>query len=87
MSYGASAKVEVELKDEEMCEVIYRTLLPETRSKVTERSKASIRRLGAKIFLTIRAKDTTALRAAMNSYLRFLKVVIDLYDNLKGGML
>ena len=87
MSYGALANVEVELKDEEMCEVVYKALLPETMSKVTERSKASVRRLGAKIFLTIHAKDTTALRAAMNSYLRFLKVVIDLYDNLKGGML
>ncbi|MHA1506690.1 MAG: KEOPS complex subunit Pcc1 [Candidatus Asgardarchaeia archaeon] len=87
MSYGALAKVEIEMENKEICDVAYKALLPETRSRVTERSKASIKKLGAKIFLTIRAKDTTALRAAMNSYLRFLKVVIDLYDNLRGGML
>ncbi len=39
-----------------------------------DRSSTSIEREGGKVFIKISAKDITALRAAVNDYLRLLRV-------------
>ena len=54
-------------------------LLPETRRPATSRSKVSIATQGERLILRIMAKDTSALRATINSYLRWVALIQDTY--------
>jgi len=67
---------------------MFQALKPETKKSPTHRSKVKISRSKNNLSFTIGAKDTIALRAALNSYLRFVKAwknVVKLLDakNLK----
>lgn len=53
---------------------------PETKVTITPRSKVQIQREKNSLRLCFKAKDTSALRAVINSYLRFvqlIKMVVD----------
>ncbi len=63
---------------------VFHALNPETKIILTPRSKVRIKRRGKNIILHFETKDTSALRASINSYLRFAslaKTVIDVVDN------
>ncbi len=67
---------------------MFQALKPETKKSPTHRSKVKISRNKNNLSFTIGAKDTIALRAALNSHLRFIKAwknIVKLLDakNLK----
>ena len=66
-----------EVKDPE---AVYRSLLPE--SGKSKRFESSVRLENDKVVIEIKAKDPTALRAAINSYLRLLSLLDDLEERL-----
>jgi tRNA threonylcarbamoyladenosine modification (KEOPS) complex Pcc1 subunit len=55
---------------------------PELDSELS-RARVEMEVLEDGIALRFRAEDTTALRAAMNSYIRWLKLITDIDDELK----
>jgi KEOPS complex subunit Pcc1 len=69
----------LELPSEKVVSVLLRTLMPETRSPVTSRSKVSIVGENKRLTMQIKAKDTSALRATVNSYLRWIALVKETY--------
>ncbi|MEA2089820.1 MAG: KEOPS complex subunit Pcc1 [Thermoproteota archaeon] len=51
---------------------VLQALKPETKSSPTLRSRVELQGKGKSLTLRFEAKDTTALRASVNSYLRWI---------------
>jgi len=66
------SEVKLEL-DAKLLQVIDIALQPESESPSSERSRTSISIDGNHLIITTYALDTTALRASLNSYLRWVE--------------
>lgn len=75
------AKIYIELPSEAI-DVILEALKPETEISSYERSTASLSKIKDGILLESTAKDTTALRASVNSYLRWIQGILNVIDSL-----
>jgi len=81
----ASAIVRLEFPSKEFLEIVYRALVPEAAKPATTRSKAQLKIEDGFLVLVVEAKDTVALRAALNAYLRWissLRSVLSVLDLL-----
>ena len=75
---NAQAVVRLNFSSDKQLQVVLQALKPETETSTTSRSKVQMTADGNTLVLDFMAKDTSALRAAMNSYLRLIGVVMDL---------
>jgi len=71
----AHATVRLMFPSERNLEIVLKALKPETKSSPTPRSKVWVERRGNSLILRFEARDTVALRAAMNSYLRWISLI------------
>jgi len=69
-------------KQGKIADVVAKSLLPEMDRKIP-RTKVNLKEDENAIYLEILAEDVNALRAAMNSYLRWMKVSIDTYKETR----
>ncbi|MGP3667168.1 MAG: KEOPS complex subunit Pcc1 [Candidatus Bathyarchaeota archaeon] len=65
------------------CKKIVKVLKPETRFTPTSRSKTKIKNGGNTVEVTFYAKDFSALRASINSFCRWVKMVDEVLDVAK----
>ncbi len=72
----AEITIEIHLSSSKIAGTVYTSLLPETRQPPGFRSKTAVSREGKILRLNIKAEDVVALRAASNSFLRFVSVAI-----------
>jgi tRNA threonylcarbamoyladenosine modification (KEOPS) complex Pcc1 subunit len=77
----ASAKIRVDVPNE-MVEAILDALRPEIESPSSERSVIDVRKSINVIVIVTEASDTTAMRAAVNSYLRWVQGILDLLSGM-----
>ncbi len=63
-------------------DVIVSSLRPELVSPTSDRSEVSIDPIPSGILIIIKAEDITALRAAVNSYLYWVRAIIDISDKM-----
>jgi tRNA threonylcarbamoyladenosine modification (KEOPS) complex Pcc1 subunit len=70
----ASAIIRLKVPERDL-EIVYEALLPETAKPATTRSRANLKIKNNFLILTVEAKDTVALRAALNAYLRWISAV------------
>jgi KEOPS complex subunit Pcc1 len=63
-----------------LSEVASKSILPEIVSGTNAHYRGRLKRDGDIINLEIEAEDTVALRAALNSYLRWLKVIYEISE-------
>jgi tRNA threonylcarbamoyladenosine modification (KEOPS) complex Pcc1 subunit len=68
----AKATVRLRLSSEKHVATLLDALAPEANRPVTTRAKAVLERDGSFLVLKVEAKDTVALRAALNAYLRWI---------------
>ena len=68
----AKATVRLRLSSEKQLTTILDALVPEANRPVNVRAKAVLERDGNFAVLKVEAKDTVALRAALNTYLRWI---------------
>lgn len=68
----AKATVRLRFSSEKHLEVVLKALGPEVRKTSTMRSRATLAMEGEFLVLNVEAKDTVALRAAVNAYLRWI---------------
>ncbi len=80
----AEAVVRLELPSERESRIVYGALKPETESPPSPRSRVYIELDGRTLTLKFEATDTTALRAALNSYLRWIMLVDNLYSTVES---
>lgn len=78
---GTTAEVRIELSDD-LIDIIIRALKPEIDSPSSERSSTEILVDKKSIVIRIVASDTTALRASLNSYLRWIHGIFDMVEKL-----
>ncbi|MDI6639546.1 MAG: KEOPS complex subunit Pcc1 [Methanocellales archaeon] len=72
MIYG---EFEIEL---EHADIVYNSLLPELRNTLSQRSNISLALEGGTIKLKVEADDIVSLRAALNTWLRLIKIAYDM---------
>ena len=68
----AKATIRLRLSSEKQLTTLLDALAPEANRPVTTRAKAILDRDGNFLVLKVEAKDTVALRAALNAYLRWI---------------
>jgi len=76
---NATATIRLKFPAKKRLVAIYEALKPETRNSVTSRSKVTVQKEDRTMTLTLafEAKDTSALRAALNSYLHWIRLTKD----------
>ncbi len=65
-------------------ELVQKALAPETGREIP-RTKVSVLKDGERTTLTIEAEDTSALRAALNSYVRWAALASAVDDEVKSN--
>ncbi len=75
-----SAKLELEFPDEKSASVIRDSIQPEELLPKSTRCKASVSVMKNVLCLEIDAEDTAAMRAAVNSFLRWVVVARDMNE-------
>jgi tRNA threonylcarbamoyladenosine modification (KEOPS) complex Pcc1 subunit len=78
----ARATLRVRVQPEEKLETILTSLEPEVKNP-TSRSEASLTKKGDCIVIKVQAKDTVALRAALNAYLRWINTILNVFSMLE----
>lgn len=73
---SAEISLTISLPSKEIAHTIYASLLPETKVPAGYRSQTRIRTIGKTLELEIAASDLVALRAASNTFLRFVSVAL-----------
>ena len=74
----AQAVIRLNFSSEKPLNVVLGALKPETETSSTSRSNVDMKTEGQTLILDFRATDTSALRAAMNSYLRLIGVAMNI---------
>jgi len=80
---SAKASVRLKFQSREQLESVFKALEPETRTSLTKRSKVKMVKDGNALNLTFEAADTSALRAAINSYLHWILLTRDVLESLE----
>jgi len=81
---SATAKIRLRFPTRQQLSAVFEALEPETRSSVTGRSEVMMTMDDKALMLTLvfTAKDTSALRAAVNSYLHWARLTMDALESL-----
>jgi tRNA threonylcarbamoyladenosine modification (KEOPS) complex Pcc1 subunit len=79
----AKAIVKLKFLSERNLHIVFEALQPETRKNATMRSEANLMENGEFLVLEIGAKDSVALRAAVNAYLRWIDSTIKVLNMLE----
>ncbi len=85
LSREAKAVVHLKFPEEKFVALVIDSLGPEVASSSAHRSKVCLSREGEELTFTFEAEDTTALRASMNAYLRWLQLLSNIYETLESG--
>ncbi|MCD6558406.1 MAG: hypothetical protein J7K57_00765 [Palaeococcus sp.] len=80
MSEPIEGFIEIEFPSEEIARVVYESVLIEDKSVPYRRTRTRLLLEGKRIKLEFTAKDNSALRGTLNSYLRWIKVALDTLD-------
>jgi tRNA threonylcarbamoyladenosine modification (KEOPS) complex Pcc1 subunit len=78
----ARATVRLKIPSEKKLRTILASLEPEAGNS-TGRSRTTLAKEGDFLILKIEAKDTVALRAALNSYLRWAGSILNVFQTLE----
>lgn len=79
----AKAIVRFKFPSEKHLKVVWEALKPEVDKPATPRFKGLIEKYGNSMVLDVEARDTVALRAALNAYLRWINSVIKVIEILE----
>ena len=78
MLHRVDMQFQIEFEDFDQANIIMKSLKPELNSSPSERANAQINLKKDKILdIRIKASDATSLRAAVNSYLRWIMLSLD----------
>jgi len=78
----ANASIRFRFPSEKQLNIILEALTPEAKASTT-RSRATLKKEGSCLVLRVEAKDTVALRAALNAYLRWINSIFNVLKVLE----
>jgi len=79
----ATAIIHLKFPSEKRLEIVLKALKPEVDRPATMRSRAKLEKDGNFLVLKVEARDTVALRAALNAYLRWINSTLNVLEVLK----
>jgi len=79
----ANATIRLRLSSEKQLTTLLDSLAPEANRPVNVRAKAVLERDGNFLVLKVEAKDTVALRAALNAYLRWIGSTVKVLETVE----
>jgi len=79
----AEATIRLQMSSEKQLTTLLEALRPEAHKHASLRTKAVLEREGNVVVLKVEAKDTVALRAALNAYLRWIGSAIKVIEIVK----
>jgi len=79
-SEKSSAVIRMEFASVREAEAVRRALAPEEALPASTRGRATVKRRENALFLWVDAEDTAALRAALNSFMRWAIVARDMLE-------
>lgn len=79
----AKAVARLKFPSEKQLEIVFRALEPEVEKPTTMRSRTRLKKDGALLVLNVEARDTVALRAALNAYLRWINSILSVLEVLE----
>jgi len=71
------ATIDLNFSSKRRLQIVLEALRPETKISPASRSKVQVEGEGNSLTLVFEARDTSALRAALNSYLRWIVAIND----------
>jgi tRNA threonylcarbamoyladenosine modification (KEOPS) complex Pcc1 subunit len=80
MHVKARAVVRLPFYSQKQLDAVVSALEPEVQRQIGVRSKTTVSKDALMLILTVEAEDTVALRAALNSYLRWINAEINVID-------
>jgi tRNA threonylcarbamoyladenosine modification (KEOPS) complex Pcc1 subunit len=81
----SKATVRLRLSSEKHLTTLLDALAPEANKPVTTRAKAVLKSEGSFLVLKVEAKDTVALRAALNAYLRWIGSAVKVLEVIEAS--
>jgi tRNA threonylcarbamoyladenosine modification (KEOPS) complex Pcc1 subunit len=79
----ANASIRLKFQSKDQIDSIFKALEPETRAPVSSRSSVKMIKEGDSLNLIFEAQDTSALRAAINSYLHWILLTREVLESLE----
>ena len=76
----AKATVRLPFTSEKRLNALVNALTPEINKQITTRSKTTLTKENPFLVLNVEANDTVALRAALNSYLRWINSTVNVLE-------
>jgi tRNA threonylcarbamoyladenosine modification (KEOPS) complex Pcc1 subunit len=77
MSTSAKAEICLKLANQKQIKTLLDALTPEANAPVTRRANIKLQKDGLFLVLAVEAKDTVALRATLNAYLRWINSTVN----------
>jgi KEOPS complex subunit Pcc1 len=77
------ATIRIKLPSEQELEAILKSLEPEVASPTGTRSRANLVKEQDFLVMKIEAKDTVALRASLNAYLRWINAILNVLQTIE----
>lgn len=81
LSTEANAEISV-VASERLARIMEGSLLPEAERPTSERSNVSVMTEDSHLMIRIEASDVAALRAAVNSYLRWVSAILEAVETV-----
>lgn len=79
------ATVRLPFSSEKRLDALVNALKPELNKQITTRSHTTLTKDNLFLVLHVEANDTVALRAALNSYLRWINTTIKVFDTVENA--
>jgi tRNA threonylcarbamoyladenosine modification (KEOPS) complex Pcc1 subunit len=79
----AKAIVLLDFSSQKQLNIVLKALEPEVKKSITMRSKTTLKKDNALLILNVEARDTVALRAALNAYLRWINSIVNVLEVLE----
>jgi len=80
----ASAKLSIQVNSRRLADAIAKSLTPEIDHPAGSKSRVRVRVELRRLELTFLARDATALRATMNSYLRMIAACLNVTEAIEN---
>jgi len=85
MSTSAKAEIRLKLANQKQIKTLLDALSPEANAPVTRRANIKLQKDGLFFVLVVEAKDTVALRATLNAYLRWINSTVNVMQFVEGA--
>jgi KEOPS complex subunit Pcc1 len=83
---NAAAYIRLQFTSEKQLSALINALTPEIQKQISNRSIVYLARDAQVLLLSVEAQDTIALRAALNSYLRWINSTLNVLETLEDTL-